>query len=71
MIESVLRVTELANWELGILQDNKVTEGINMHVLSGYRIIALDALSRNHGGVAILYQDASQFFRSIPFSHTG
>ena len=60
-IKYALRVMEQANLYLGYFQDTKVTDGIYVHVSAGYYIIALDALSRHCGVVAILYRKCAPF----------
>ena len=54
-LESALRGMDKANMDLGIFQEKKYTELIYTRELSGFRVVATDALSRHRGGVALFY----------------
>ena len=47
--------------ELGILQETKLPDGINNRGSAGYSVVATDALSQHHGGVAVFYQPSPNF----------
>ena len=47
--------------ELGVFQETKVTDGIYMIVLAGYRIILSDAPRRYCEGVDVFFQDVPHF----------
>ena len=42
-----------ANIGLWVFQYNKVTDGIQMHMLAGYGVFATNAPIRQNGGVAV------------------
>ena len=52
-LESALRGVSKANMGLGIFQETKLTEGIYPHGSAGYSVVATDAPSQHHGGVAV------------------
>ena len=55
-LEAALQGMSQANMDLGILQETKLTYGIYTRGLAGYSVVATDAPSRHHGGVAIFYR---------------
>ena len=55
-LESALRVMAQANIDLGIFQETKCTEVIYTRESSGYSVVATDAPSRHHSGVAVFYR---------------
>ena len=50
------------NVDLEVFQETKVTDGVHTRKLSGYHVLAADALRRHQGGVSVFYQtpDLSQ-----------
>ena len=50
-----------ANIDLGIFKETKCTDGIYTRELAGYRVVATDAPSRHHGGVALFYRPSPLF----------
>ena len=50
-----------ANMDLDILQETKLTYGIYTCGSAGYSVVATDAPSRHHGGVALFYRLAPHF----------
>ena len=60
-LEAALWGISLANMDLGILQETKLTDGIYTRGSSGYSVVATDAPSRHRGGVAIFYRSAPNF----------
>ena len=50
-----------ANVELGLLQENKITDGVYAGNSSRFHIVAPDALSRHHGVVALFYKELQHF----------
>ena len=54
-----------AKIDLGVLQETNTTGGIYMHELEGYMVMALDAPSRHHGVMEILYQEYSHFTSEV------
>ena len=50
-----------ANMDLGILQETKITNGVNTRGSAGYKVIATDAPSRHRGGVALFYRLTPRF----------
>ena len=47
--------------ELGIFQENKVTDGIYTSSSAGYSVVATDAPSRHRSGVVVFYRPAPHF----------
>ena len=47
--------------DLGIFQETKVTDGIYTRGLAGYIVVAMDASSRNRGGVTVFHRPAPHF----------
>ena len=45
-----------ANMDLGISQENKLTDGVYTRGSAGYSVVSTDAPSRHRGGVAVFYQ---------------
>ena len=60
-LESALRGMSQANMDLGIFQDTKFTDGIYTRESARYHVVATDAQSRHHGGVALLYRPSPLF----------
>ena len=60
-LEAALRGMSQANMDLGILQETKLTDGIYTRRSAGYSVVATDAPSQHHGGVAIFYRPAPHF----------
>ena len=60
-LEAALRGMSQANMDLGILQETKLTDGIYTGGSAGYSIVATDAPSQHHGGVAIFHRPALHF----------
>ena len=52
-LESALKGVSQANMDLGIFQETKVTDGIYTRGLAGYSVVATDAPTQHHGGVAV------------------
>ena len=50
-----------ANTDLGFFQETKCTDRIYTRKSAGYRVVATDAPSRHHGGVALFYRPSSLF----------
>ena len=50
-----------ANMDLGIFQETKVTDGIYTHGLDEYSVVATEAPSRHHSGVAVFLRPAPPF----------
>ena len=57
----VLMGVSQTNMDLGVFQETKVTDGIYTCGLAGYSVVATDAPSRHHGGVAVFYRPAPYF----------
>ena len=57
----VLRGVSQANMDLGVFQETKVTDRIFTPGSAGYSVVAMDAPSRNCGGVAMFYRPAPHF----------
>ena len=47
--------------DLGILQETKLADGVYTCGLSGYNVIATDALSQHRGGVTLFYRSTPHF----------
>ena len=60
-LESALRGMSQANMDLGILQENKLTNGVYTCGSAGNKVIATDAPSRHCGGVALFYRPTPRF----------
>ena len=60
-LESAIRGVSQANMDLGIFQETKVTDGIYTRGSAGYSVVATDAPSRHHGGVAVFHRTALHF----------
>ena len=60
-LDSALRGMAKDNMDLGTFQDTKFTDRIYTRDSAGYCIVATDAPSRHHGGVAILYRPSPLF----------
>ena len=58
---SALRKMSQAKMDLGIFQETKVTDRIYTRGSAGYIVVATDAPSREHGGVAVFYRLAPHF----------
>ena len=43
--------------DMGLLQDTKIIDGVYSQETAGFFVIALDALSRHCGGVALFYKE--------------
>ena len=56
-LESSCRALEVANVDIVVLQETKLTDGIYTRYLSGYRIVASNAQSKQQGGVALLARE--------------
>ena len=54
-LESTLRVMDGIGADLGILMKTKVTDGIYTRKLSGYSVVASNAPSAHHGGIALFW----------------
>ena len=50
-----------SNMDIGIFQETKVTDGIYTRGSAGYSVVAMEALSRHRGGVAIFHRLAPHF----------
>ena len=50
-----------ANIDLGILQEIKITNGLYMHLLVGFRVVVTNASSRHSRGVVLFYQELRSF----------
>ena len=55
-LESVLRVMDKSNLDLGILQETKLTDGVYTCRSAGYSVVDTDAPRQHHGRVMMLYQ---------------
>ena len=60
-LESILQGMFQANMDLGIFQETKVMDGIYIRGSDWYSVVAIDALSRHRGGVAIFHRPAPHF----------
>ena len=60
-LELALLGMSQANMDLGIFQENKLTDGIYTRGLAGYSVVATDAPSRHRGGVAVFHRPAPHF----------
>ena len=60
-LEAALWGMSQANMDLCILQETKLTDGVYTRRLVGYSVIATEAPSRHHGGVAIFYRSTPHF----------
>ena len=60
-LESALRGMYQANMDLGIFQETKVIDGIYTRGSAGYSVVATDAPSQHHGGVAVFHWPAPNF----------
>ena len=60
-LEAALQGMSQANMDLGILQDTKLTDGIYTRGSADYSVIAMNVLSRHHGGVALFYRSEPHF----------
>ena len=60
-LEAALQRMSLANMDLGILQETKLSDGIYTCGLARYSVVATDAPSRHRGGVAIFHRPAPHF----------
>ena len=59
--ELALRDMVQDNLDLSVLQKNKLTDGVYILRSDGYSVVAMDAPSRHHGGVAVFYQESPKF----------
>ena len=55
-LESALRGMSQTNKDLVIFQETKLTNGIYTRRSAGYSIVAMDALIRHRGRVAVFYR---------------
>ena len=60
-LEAALRVMAQENMDLGVLQENKCTDGVYTRASAGYRVVATDAPSRHRGGIALFYKEGEDF----------
>ena len=60
-LEAALRGMSQANMDLGILQETKLIDGMYTRGSAGYSLVATDAPSQHHGGVAIFYRSEPHF----------
>ena len=60
-LESALRGMAQANMDLGIFQEIKCSEGIYIRESAGYIVVATDAPSQHHIGVAVFYRPSPLF----------
>ena len=60
-LELALRGMSQANMDLGIFQETKVTDGIYTREPAGYSVIATEAPSQHHDGVAVFHRPAPHF----------
>ena len=58
-MELELRGMSQDNMELGIFQENKLTNGVYTHGSAGYSVVATDVPSRHRGRVAVFYQPST------------
>ena len=56
-----MRGMSQANMDLGIFQETKCMGGIYTHGSSGYSLVATEAPSQHHGGVAVFYRPSQLF----------
>ena len=61
VLDSALWGVSLANMDLSILQETKLTDGIYTRRSAGCSVVATDAPSRHRGGVAIFHRPAPHF----------
>ena len=61
VLELALRGISQANMDLGIFQETKVIDGIYTRGSAGYSVVATDAPSQHHGGVAVFHWPAPNF----------
>ena len=50
-----------AKFNLGIMQETKLTDSIYVREFSGFYVFAPDVPSRHHGGAALFYKEAPRF----------
>ena len=60
-LEAALKGMAQANMDLGVLQETKCTDGVYTRAAAGYRVVATDAPSRHHGGIALFYKEGAEF----------
>ena len=59
--KSALRKMAQANFDLGLLQETKITDWVYTWNSTGFCVIALDTPSRRHWGVALFYKYSPRF----------
>ena len=60
-LEAALRGKSQDNMDLGILQENKLTDGVYTRGSAGYSVIVTDAPSRHRGSIALFYRSEPHF----------
>ena len=59
--ELLLMGMSQANMDLGIFQETKIANGVYTRGSARYSVVATDAPSRHHGGVAVFYCPSPHF----------
>ena len=60
-LELVLHGMSQGQVDCGVLQETKLTKGVNMQESSGFWVMGTESLSAHHGGVEIFYCEAEHF----------
>ena len=60
-LELALRGIYQANFDLVLLQDTKITDGVYAQDSTGFSVVTSDALIRHHGGLTLFYKESPRF----------